>query len=99
MFRGLGPALSISYVPSTGELFIAPGVGASVGHTISAGALVGSNPSAVLPGLSLGVGYNTTPLNGTQGTGNSSGILGGNSFGIPGFSATLTYGFCFSLSN
>jgi RHS repeat-associated protein len=99
LFSGLGPALSISYVPSTGELFIAPGIGASIGHTISAGALIGLNPSSVLPGLSLGVGYNTSPLNGTQGTGNNSGVLGGNSFGIPGFSATLTYGVCFSLNN
>lgn len=93
---GLGPALSISWVPGTRELFIAPGVGGTVGHNLSGGTLIGPNPSAVLPGWSVGLGYNATPVIGAQATGNSSGVLAGNSFGVPGVSTTLTYGFCFS---
>jgi hypothetical protein len=71
-------------------------VGATVGHNFSGGSLIGPNPSAVLPGLGLSAGYNTTPLIGVQATGNSSGTLAGNSFGVPGASMTLTYGFCIS---
>jgi RHS repeat-associated protein len=94
---GLGPALSVSWVPSRGELFIAPGIGATIGHNIGGGVLIGPNPSAVLPGWGLGFGYNVTPVQGVQVTGNSSGTLAGNSFGIPGASGTLTYGFCVKL--
>ncbi len=92
---GMGPAVSWAYIPTTGEWFIAPGVGASLGHNFSFGPLVGPNPSGVLPGWSFGGGYNATPWRGVQGAVNSSGALGGNSFGVPGVSATVTYGFCF----
>jgi len=94
---GLGPALSLSYVPGSQELFIAPGIGASLGHTFSVGPLIGPSPSGVLPGWGLNFGYNATPWTGTQAAGNSSGTLAGPSFGVPGFSATLTYGFCIRL--
>jgi hypothetical protein len=63
-------------------------------HNLSFATLFGSNPSGVLPGLSLGLGFNLTPWKGVQGTVNSSGTLAGNSLGVPGASATLTYGFC-----
>jgi len=92
---GVGPAVSWAYVPATGERFIAGGIGLSVGHNISFGPLVGPNPSGVLPGWSFGAGYNATFARGVQGVINSSGALGGNSFGVRGASATLTYGVCF----
>lgn len=92
---GIGPAFSAALVPTTGELFIAGGIGASLGRNVSFGPLVGPNPSGVLPGLSLGGGYNATPWRGVQGVVNSSGALGGNAMGVPGASATVTYGFCF----
>ena len=92
---GLGPALSAAYNPTTGEAFFGGGLGVSFGHSFSFGPLVGSNPSGVLPGLSLGFGFNSTFTTGLQGSVNGNGALGGNSFGIPGISGTLTYGFCF----
>lgn len=94
---GLGPSLSATYIPSTRELFIAPGIGAAAGHTFSFGPVIGPNASAVMPGWSLGMGENSTPLTGWQGVGNSNGALVGPSFGLPGASGTLTYGFCFAL--
>lgn len=42
---GIGLAISIAYVPGTGEIFIAPGVGASLGHNFSFGPMMGPNPS------------------------------------------------------
>jgi hypothetical protein len=35
------------------------------------------------------------PWAGAGGSGNSSGVVSGNTLGVPGASATLTYGFCF----
>lgn len=96
-FFGLGPAINLSYIPSTGELFIGGGIGATIGHNLSGGPLFGSNPSAVLPGWSFGAGYNFTPLRGGQFVGNSDGTLAGPAFGVPGGSATVTYSACFSL--
>jgi len=64
---GVGPAVSWTYVPATGERFIAGGIGLSVGHNISFGPLVGPNPSGVLPGWSFGAGYNATFARGVQG--------------------------------
>ena len=93
---GVGPAFSVTVVPSTHEVFIAGGIGATVGHNISGGPLVGQNPSAVLPGLSFAAGYNINPLAGVQFTGNDSGMLAGPAMGIPGISASVTYAGCFS---
>lgn len=92
---GIGPAVSWAYIPTTGERFVAPGIDVSLGHNASVGPLVGPNPSGVLPGWSFGAGYNATFGRGVQGAINSSGALSGNSFGVPGASATVTYGFCF----
>jgi RHS repeat-associated protein len=92
---GVGPAVSVAYIPTTGEWFVAPGVGASLGHSVSFGPLLGPNPSGVLPEWSLAGGYNITPWRGVQGVVNRSGALSGNSFGTPGWSASVTYGFCF----
>ena len=49
------------------------------------------NAKAITKGASISVGAQGTPFLGAQGTGNSSGILGG----LPGGSITATYGVCF----
>jgi hypothetical protein len=96
-FYGLGPAVTVSYVPSQNLRCIAPGIGASVGRSFSIGPIVGDSRQVgdVLKGLSVSGGYQFTPWAGAGGSGNSSGTTSGNTFGVPGASVTLTYGFCF----
>jgi RHS repeat-associated protein len=91
---GLGPAITVAYIPSTGETFAGFGVGASAGHNIGAG-FVGGNASGVLPGWSVSGGYNTTPWTGGQTAVNGSGSLAGNAWGIPGAAGAVTYSWCF----
>ncbi len=97
VFYGLGPAVTVSYVPSQNLRCIAPGVGASAGRSFSLGPIVGDNRQVgdVLSGWSVSGGYQFTPWAGAGGSGNASGTTSGNTFGVPGASATLTYGFCF----
>ena len=45
IFFGLGPAVTVSYVPGQNLRCIAPGVGASVGRTFSAGPILGNSGS------------------------------------------------------
>jgi RHS repeat-associated protein len=95
---GLGPAVTFTYLPQTNNLCVAGGLGASVGRTVSAGPLVLgdlANAKSITEGLSVSYGYQRTELLGAQATGNSSGILGGPTIGVPGHSVTLTYGKCF----
>lgn len=73
--NSIGPPISFSSAPGTRELFIAPRVGFTVGHRMSAGALLGADPSAILPGWSLGAGHNVTLAKGVQEAGNGSGTL------------------------
>ena len=85
-----GPAVTITYLPQTNNLCVAPGVGASIGRNVGAGPLVLgnlANAKSITEGPSISVG--------AQATGNQSGILGGPTVGIPGGSVTATYGICF----
>lgn len=97
IFWGLGPAATVSYVPAQHLGCIAPGIGASVGRTFSAGPIVGSSGSikSTLKGFSVSAGYQFTLWAGAGGSGNSSGAVSGNTLGVPGASATFTYGFCY----
>jgi hypothetical protein len=97
VFLGLGPAVNVTYVPLQKMWCVAPGVGASVGRTFSVGPIVGnaSSMKSILEGASFSGGYQFTPAAGGGGSVNSSGVVSGNTFGVPGASATLTYGFCF----
>jgi hypothetical protein len=93
---GLGPAFTYTRIPSLNMTCVGAGIGASMGHNFSFGPTVVStqNAQSILSGWSLSAGYNATPLTGTGGSGNSSGTAGGNSFGIPGASASLTWSKC-----
>ncbi len=97
--RGIvGFAVTVTYLPQTHNLCVAPGLGASVGRNVSAGPLLLgnlSNAKAITEGASISVGAQATPLLGAQATGNFSGILGGPTVGVPGGSVTATYGVCF----
>jgi len=94
----VGPAVTVTYLPQTHNLCVAPGLGASVGRNVSAGPLILgnlSNAKAITEGASISVGAQALPIAGAQATGNFSGILGGPTVGIPGGSVTATYGVCF----
>ena len=92
---GLGPAITVSYVPSKKLLCGGGGVGAALGHNVSMGpVLVNGDPKNVLSGASLSGGYNLTILRGTQGSWNSSGTTSGYSMGLPGASAAVTGSGC-----
>ena len=88
---------SPQYVPGQNLRCVAPGIGASLGRTFSFGPIAGNNGSirSALEGASVSAGYQATPWAGAAASGNLAGAVGGNTFGVPGFSATLTYGFCF----
>jgi hypothetical protein len=93
-----GPAVTVTYLPQTNNLCVAPGLGASVGRNVSAGPLVLgnlANAKSITQGASISVGAQALPIAGAQATGNQSGILGGPTVGIPGGSVTATYGICF----
>jgi hypothetical protein len=93
-----GPAVTITYLPQTNNLCVAPGVGASIGRNVGAGPLVLgnlANAKSITEGPSISVGAQALPIAGAQATGNQSGILGGPTVGIPGGSVTATYGICF----
>jgi RHS repeat-associated protein len=93
-----GPAVTVTYLPQTNNLCVAPGLGASIGRNVSAGPLVLgnlANAKSITEGASISVGAQALPIAGAQATGNQSGILGGPTVGIPGGSVTATYGICF----
>jgi RHS repeat-associated protein len=93
-----GPAVTVTYLPQTNNLCVAPGLGASVGRNVSAGPLfLGNlaNAKSITEGPSISVGAQALPILGAQATGNQNGILGGPTVGIPGGSVTATYGICF----
>jgi len=93
-----GPAVTVTYLPQTNNLCVAPGLGASVGRNVSAGPLVLgnlANAQSITQGASISVGAQALPIAGAQATGNQNGILGGPTVGIPGGSVTATYGICF----
>jgi RHS repeat-associated protein len=93
-----GPAVTVTYLPQTNNLCVAPGLGASVGRNVSAGPLVLgnlANAKSITEGASISVGAQALPIAGAQARGNQSGILGGPTVGIPGGSVTATYGICF----
>lgn len=93
---GLGPAFTVSYVPSQKLGCLGGGLGASVGHNISVGPVMVDSQHArdILGGASFSGGYNSTPFQGAQGSINFSGSTGGYSMGIPGASAAATGSGC-----
>ncbi len=93
---GLGPALSASYVPNLHLVCGGAGVGYSLGHSVSAGAVAvnANHAKDVLGSWSFAAGYNLGPLRGGQGSINSSGGTAGYSIGVPGASASVTYSWC-----
>jgi len=96
LYFGFGPAVTISYVPSQNLFCGGGGGGVSLGHSVSMGpVLVDANHTKdILGGASVSGGYNSTPYQGAQGSMNTSGSTGGYSFGIPGFSGSVTYSGC-----
>ena len=96
LWWGIGPAGTVSYVPSQKLLCIGGGVGASAGHNIAGGPVLVNEGKAkdVLSGFSVSGGYNLTPLRGTQGSWNPSGTTGGYAMGIPGAAGAITYSKC-----
>jgi hypothetical protein len=92
---GFGPTVSFAYIPATGTRIISGGIGVSLGHNVSVGTLVGARPSSILTQWSVNAGYQVSPWRGVQWTTSTSGSLGGNTFGVPGASAAVTYGACF----
>lgn len=96
LFYGLGPAVTFTRIPALGLTCLGGGGGASLGHNISFGPTMvpTQNAKNILSGLSLSGGYNATPFAGVGGSANFSGSAGGNTFGIPGASASVTGSKC-----
>ena len=97
VFRIVGPAVTFTYLPETHNFCVAGGVGASAGRTVAAGAypVRFGDPKSITEGSSLSGGYQKTILAGAQGTVNQSGVMLAPSFGTPGASGAITYGWCF----
>ena len=96
LFYGLGPAGTVTYLPSQQMWCGGGGIGASIGHSISGGPVVVDAGKArdIIGGASVSGGYGWTPFRGVQGSWNASGATSGPSFGIPGGSAAATYSWC-----
>ncbi|HEY2352929.1 MAG TPA: RHS repeat-associated core domain-containing protein [Candidatus Acidoferrum sp.] len=96
LYYGFGPAINISYVPSQKLLCAGGGAGASLGHSVSIGAVIvdANHTRDILGGPSFSGGYNSTFFRGAQGSINANGSTGGFSLGIPGLSASTTYSGC-----
>jgi hypothetical protein len=95
----LGPTFAFTYIPSQNTL--CGGVGLAIlapaGKAASLGALIHGHVAAapaVASGPSTTVDLQATPFIGYQLTGNSSGILGGPTVGVPGASISATYSGC-----
>jgi hypothetical protein len=95
-FYGLGPAVTYTKIPSLNLTCVGGGLGASAGHNFSFGPTVVSTQSAksILSSWSFSAGYNFTPWWGAGGSGNSSGVASGNTFGVPGAGAAVTWSKC-----
>jgi hypothetical protein len=95
-FYGLGPAFTYTKIPSLNLTCFGGGIGASAGHNISFGPTVVSTQDAksILSSWSFSAGYNFTPWWGGGGSGNSSGVASGNTFGVPGAGAAVTWSKC-----
>jgi len=93
---GLGLAGTYTKIPALNLTCAGGGLGASAGHNFSFGPTVVSteNAKSILSGWSFSAGYNSTPLSGLGGSVNSNGAASGNTFGIPGAAATLTWSKC-----
>src|SRR5260370_1227914 len=98
MVAGIGPALSLSYIPASKTFCIAPGAGvATLGKAANCGPLLlgdVNNARNILSGSSWNAGIQATAFLRAQATTDSSGTLAGPTFGTPGASFTWTYGFC-----
>jgi RHS repeat-associated protein len=96
LFYGLGLAFTFSRIPSLNLTCMGGGAGASAGHNLSAGPTVVSTTGAkdILSGWSVSAGYNSSFLTGGGGSLNGSGSGAGNTLGIPGLSASLTWSKC-----
>ncbi len=95
---GLGPAGTVTVIPSVRLICAGGGIGAAAAHNFSVGPIIvdASQARAILSGLSLSGGYQTTFLSGVGGSVNGSGSTGGWTFGPPGVSASLTYSGCWN---
>jgi len=95
-FYGLGPAFTYTKVPSLNLKCVGGGIGASAGHNFSFGPTVVStqNAKGILSSFSFSAGYNFTPWLGGGGSVNSSGAASGNTFGVPGAGAAVTWSKC-----
>jgi RHS repeat-associated protein len=93
---GLGPAVTVAYVPSQKLACLGGGIGESIGHSVSGGpvAVDSAHTKDILGGASFSFGYNSTPYRGAQGSVNGSGGTGGYSYGTPGGSASVTWSGC-----
>ncbi|MGB7331244.1 MAG: RHS repeat-associated core domain-containing protein [Terriglobales bacterium] len=96
VFWGLGPAVTYTKIPSLNLTCVGGGVGASAGHNFSFGPTVVStqNAKSILSSFSFSAGYNFTPWWGAGGSANSSGAASGNTFGVPGAGAAVTWSKC-----
>ena len=95
-FYGLGPAFTYTKIPSLNLTCVGGGLGASAGHNFSFGPTVVStqNAKSILSSWSFSAGYNFTPWLGGGGSANSSGAASGNTFGVPGAGAAVTWSKC-----
>jgi len=95
-FYGVGPAFTYTKMPSLHLTCLGGGLGASAGHNFSFGPTVVSTADAknILASWSFSAGYNITPWLGGGGSGNSSGAATGNTFGVPGAGAAVTWSKC-----
>lgn len=80
----------MAYLPETGALIVAPGLGISAGHNINFGLFVSENAGAAFSDLSLGLGAQLTPWRGVQGVLSPSSTAVGATYGVPGVAGTLT---------
>jgi hypothetical protein len=89
-----------AYNPATKTKCLGGGVGAQVpalGRAAQGGPLIFgklNNADQILSGGSINVGLQVTPFLGFQVMGNSSGVLGGPTFGVPGASISITASKC-----
>jgi hypothetical protein len=100
LFKFVGPAVSLTYLPNFHEICGALGIGVAGGRTFSAGPYEFgnlSNANNISSGLSVSFGAQLNFILGGEIEGNSSGGLGGPTLGPRGISGAVTYGHCWSL--